>query len=268
MNLSEKTGKIVETAVVDDTDKIVIITTGGIMLKIRVKEIRSCGRSTQGVQAHQPRPRRRRRQPRPHPQSRRPRGLLLADPAPQAHASRRAGDDADEGEELEDEVEEELEKTRLKPKSRRVRSSPRRSPLLRREAGALPGEVTTQLTQSSLSEAGRLPEEDTRRQLRNSMTTPEVKLWSRLKGGQVFGAKFRRQYSIGPFVRRLLLRAAEAGDRGRRRHPPPRRRPEYDARRERLDLALGLRILRFTNRDVMDNIDGVLEAIASALDQT
>lgn len=49
MNLSEKTGNIVETAVVDDTDKIVIITTGGIMLKIRVKEIRSCGRSTQGV---------------------------------------------------------------------------------------------------------------------------------------------------------------------------------------------------------------------------
>jgi DNA gyrase subunit A len=49
MNLSDKTGRIVETAVVDDTDKIVIITTHGIMLKIRVSEIRSCGRSTQGV---------------------------------------------------------------------------------------------------------------------------------------------------------------------------------------------------------------------------
>lgn len=49
MNLSEKTGKIVETAVVDDTDKIVIVTSGGIMLKIKVAEIRSCGRSTQGV---------------------------------------------------------------------------------------------------------------------------------------------------------------------------------------------------------------------------
>ncbi|MCX6345230.1 MAG: DNA gyrase subunit A [Armatimonadetes bacterium] len=49
MNLSEKTGRIVETAVVDDTDKIVIITSQGIMIKIRVKEIRSCGRSTQGV---------------------------------------------------------------------------------------------------------------------------------------------------------------------------------------------------------------------------
>lgn len=49
MNLSEKTGRIVDTAVVDNTDKIVIITTHGIMLKIRVAEIRSCGRSTQGV---------------------------------------------------------------------------------------------------------------------------------------------------------------------------------------------------------------------------
>ena len=49
MKISEKTGRIVETAVVDDTDKIVIITIQGIMLKIRVKEIRSCGRSTQGV---------------------------------------------------------------------------------------------------------------------------------------------------------------------------------------------------------------------------
>ena len=49
MNCNEKTGRIIETAVVDDTDKIVIITVQGIMLKIRVKEIRSCGRSTQGV---------------------------------------------------------------------------------------------------------------------------------------------------------------------------------------------------------------------------
>jgi len=49
MNLSDKTGKIVETAVVEITDKIVIITSHGITLKIRVSEIRSCGRSTQGV---------------------------------------------------------------------------------------------------------------------------------------------------------------------------------------------------------------------------
>jgi|LSQX01.2.fsa_nt_gb DNA gyrase subunit A len=49
MNITDKTGKIVETAVVDDTDKIAIVTNMGILLKIRVKEIRSIGRSTQGV---------------------------------------------------------------------------------------------------------------------------------------------------------------------------------------------------------------------------
>lgn len=49
MNCNEKTGKIVDIAVVDDTDKIVIITDRNIIIKIRVKEIRSCGRSTQGV---------------------------------------------------------------------------------------------------------------------------------------------------------------------------------------------------------------------------
>ncbi len=49
MNITEKTGKIVETAVVDDSDKIIIVTSGGIVLKIRVAEIRVSGRSTQGV---------------------------------------------------------------------------------------------------------------------------------------------------------------------------------------------------------------------------
>ncbi|MFQ3548553.1 MAG: DNA gyrase subunit A [Armatimonadota bacterium] len=49
LNLTEKTGHIVETAVVDDTDKVVIITSQGIIIKIKVKDIRCCGRSTQGV---------------------------------------------------------------------------------------------------------------------------------------------------------------------------------------------------------------------------
>lgn len=49
MNVNEKTGKIVGIEVVSDDDKIVMVTDKGIIIKIRVKEIRSCGRSTQGV---------------------------------------------------------------------------------------------------------------------------------------------------------------------------------------------------------------------------
>lgn len=49
MKLTEKTGKIVDVAVVDDTDKVITITSHGIVMKCPVKEIRCCGRSTQGV---------------------------------------------------------------------------------------------------------------------------------------------------------------------------------------------------------------------------
>lgn len=49
MNCNEKTGKVVGIEVVTDEDKIVMVTDKGVIIKIRVKEIRSCGRSTQGV---------------------------------------------------------------------------------------------------------------------------------------------------------------------------------------------------------------------------
>lgn len=49
MNVNEKTGKVVGIEVVTDDDKMVMVTDKGIVIKIRVKEIRSCGRSTQGV---------------------------------------------------------------------------------------------------------------------------------------------------------------------------------------------------------------------------
>lgn len=49
MQLTEKTGRIVDTKVVEPEDKMIIITEQGIMIKIHVKDIRCCGRSTQGV---------------------------------------------------------------------------------------------------------------------------------------------------------------------------------------------------------------------------
>lgn len=49
MNLSSKTGLIVDTKVVNEDDRIIIVTEQGIMLRLKVGDIRSCGRSTQGV---------------------------------------------------------------------------------------------------------------------------------------------------------------------------------------------------------------------------
>jgi DNA gyrase subunit A len=46
---SERNGKVVAATLVDETDEIMMITTGGVLIRTRVSEIREMGRATQGV---------------------------------------------------------------------------------------------------------------------------------------------------------------------------------------------------------------------------
>ncbi len=46
---SERNGKVVAVALVTKKDEVMLITTGGVLIRTRVKEIRELGRSTQGV---------------------------------------------------------------------------------------------------------------------------------------------------------------------------------------------------------------------------
>ncbi|MDD3529170.1 MAG: DNA gyrase subunit A [Gallionellaceae bacterium] len=46
---SERNGKVVAATLVDATDEIMLITTGGVLIRTRVSEIREMGRTTQGV---------------------------------------------------------------------------------------------------------------------------------------------------------------------------------------------------------------------------
>ena len=47
--ISDRNGKVVAARLVNDEDEIMLITTGGILIRTRVKEIRELGRATQGV---------------------------------------------------------------------------------------------------------------------------------------------------------------------------------------------------------------------------
>jgi DNA gyrase subunit A len=49
MKANEKTGGVVGALTVRDADEIMLITTGGQMVRIFVKDIREAGRNTQGV---------------------------------------------------------------------------------------------------------------------------------------------------------------------------------------------------------------------------
>ncbi|MBI3713326.1 MAG: DNA gyrase subunit A [Burkholderiales bacterium] len=46
---SERNGKVVAATLVESTDEIMLITTGGVLIRTRVSEIREMGRATQGV---------------------------------------------------------------------------------------------------------------------------------------------------------------------------------------------------------------------------
>ncbi|MEW5942344.1 MAG: DNA gyrase subunit A [Pseudomonadota bacterium] len=46
---SERNGKVVSATLVEEKDEIMLITTGGVLIRTRVKEIREMGRATQGV---------------------------------------------------------------------------------------------------------------------------------------------------------------------------------------------------------------------------
>ncbi|WP_395406643.1 DNA gyrase subunit A [Pseudoduganella sp. UC29_106] len=46
---SERNGKVVAATLVDSADEIMLITTGGVLIRTRVSEIREMGRATQGV---------------------------------------------------------------------------------------------------------------------------------------------------------------------------------------------------------------------------
>jgi len=46
---SERNGKLVAAQIVGDDDEIMLITTGGVLIRTRISEIRDMGRATQGV---------------------------------------------------------------------------------------------------------------------------------------------------------------------------------------------------------------------------
>ena len=95
--------------------------------------------------------------------------------------------------------------------------------------------------------------------LRCNATIPEQRLWSILCRRQLGGLKFRRQHPIEPYIidfycapANLIVELDGDSHEGRQ---------AYDKGRETYLRNLGLKIVRVTNNDVLDNLDGVAELI-------
>jgi very-short-patch-repair endonuclease len=99
------------------------------------------------------------------------------------------------------------------------------------------------------------------RKLRRASTDVENRLWHHLRARRLEGAKFRRQFPIGPHVTDFACPAAHLVielDGGQHSE-------EIDAERTRTIEGFGYRVIRFWNNDVLENAEGVLEAIRNEL---
>lgn len=107
----------------------------------------------------------------------------------------------------------------------------------------------------------------TRRQaLRNNLTQPEQTLWAQLRGQQL-GVKFRRQHGIGHYIVDFYCPQCHMvieidGDSHFTTDGL-----DHDTQRDTYMLSLGLRVLRFTNAEVMNNLEGVYDTIKRAIDE-
>ena len=103
------------------------------------------------------------------------------------------------------------------------------------------------------------------RSLRKEMTDAEQTLWYCLRRKQLGGFRFRRQH---PFDRYVLdfycceVKLAVELDGGQHNHPEVRAR---DEERSAFLSTHGIRVVRFWNHDVFDNLEGVLAAIYGAV---
>jgi very-short-patch-repair endonuclease len=105
------------------------------------------------------------------------------------------------------------------------------------------------------------------RAMRKAPTEAEKKLWWHLRHRlPVSDTHFRRQVRIGRYIvdfashRAKLVIEIDGGQHAEQ--------AAADAERTKVIEAEGYRVIRFWNNEVLTNIDGVLEAIASALATT
>ncbi len=101
--------------------------------------------------------------------------------------------------------------------------------------------------------------------LRNNSTAAEAVLWTYLQRRKLLGKKFRRQSSVGRYIVdfycaecRLVIELDGAPHFGPNSD-------EYDQQRTEFLERAGLKVIRFENRDVRDNIEFVLQTIKEHL---
>ena len=102
-----------------------------------------------------------------------------------------------------------------------------------------------------------------RKLLRGNLSKAEILLWLELKNKKIGGNKFRRQYSVGRYVVDFycpILKLAIEVDGGYHFADGAQ---EYDEIRQKIIESYGIKFLRFSDGDVIQNLPKILESISN-----
>ena len=105
------------------------------------------------------------------------------------------------------------------------------------------------------------------RELRKNQTGAEELLWSQIRRKQILGVQFNRQRPIAGYIvdfygveAKLVIELD-----GSQHHEP--NAMAYDSERTKVLESLGLKVIRFSNSQVFENLNGVVSVILEEIER-
>jgi very-short-patch-repair endonuclease len=106
---------------------------------------------------------------------------------------------------------------------------------------------------------------DLARELRERQTPAEALLWQLLRNRRLLGFKFRRQHQFGDYIADFYCNEARLIIECDGSVHNPNEQWHHDQNRDAYMITQGLRVMRFTNEQILDDIENVLAEISKYL---
>ena len=101
------------------------------------------------------------------------------------------------------------------------------------------------------------------RNLRENMTNAENILWNRIRNNQLLGFRFKAQHPVAGFIADFYCHKAKLVIEADGLIHQTRK--EYDMDRDNVFNDLGLTVIRFSNQEIENNLDSVIQTITNFL---
>ncbi len=105
-------------------------------------------------------------------------------------------------------------------------------------------------------------------ELRKNQTIAEQIIWSKIRNKKLGGFRFTRQYSIGRYIADFYCSKANKIVEIDGKVHEERDRKEYDKIREEVIKTHGIKIIRFTNDEIVSNLEEVLRRLLEILNSS